>query len=167
MSRKNPICIVGIANPVMKVSTRGRYAIRIMLDIAMNGKDGPVSFKDISARQDISVKYMEQIGSMLTRSGCLKSVRGSRGGYLLVGQPSDYTIGKILRITEGPLSSVACLEGDINTCPRKVDCITLPLWQKLNDAIDNVVDNITLQDLIDEDTRKHMISINSDIGSGI
>lgn len=167
MLRKNPICIVGYSDSVMKVSTRGRYAIRIMLDIAMNGKDGPVSFKDVSARQDISVKYMEQIGSMLTRAGCLKSVRGSRGGYCLVGKASDYTIGKILRITEGPLSSVACLEGDINTCPRKMECLTLPLWEKLNEAIDNVVDNMTLQDLIDCDTRRHMVNIESDIGSGI
>lgn len=141
----------------MKVSTRGRYAIRIMLDISMNGSDGPVSFKEVSLRQGISVKYMEQIGSMLTRAGFLRSVRGAHGGYCLVNKPSEYTVGDILRVTEGPLSPVSCLDDSDDPCARKSDCITYPLWEKLNAAIYNVVDNITLQDLIDEDTRKHMV----------
>lgn len=143
----------------MKVSTRGRYAIRIMLDISMNGGDGPVSFKEVSQRQDISVKYMEQIGSMLTRAGFLRSVRGAHGGYCLVNKPSEYSIGDILRVTEGPLSPVSCLEGGDGTCDRRNDCITYPLWEKLNAAIYEVVDNITLQDLIDEDIRRHMVQI--------
>lgn len=143
----------------MKVSTRGRYALRIMLDIAMNGGDGPVSFKDVSNRQDISFKYMEQIGALLTRAGLLRSVRGAQGGYYLVKAPSDTTIGSILKVTEGQLSPVACLEGEENTCPRSADCMTIPLWEKLNNAILDVLDNTTLQDLIDISKARHIIEI--------
>lgn len=143
----------------MKVSTRGRYALRIMLDIALNGGDGPVSFKDVSGRQDISFKYMEQIGALLTRAGLLRSVRGAQGGYYLVKDPSDTTIGSILRITEGQLSPVACLEGGENTCPRSADCMTIPLWEKLNNVILDVLDNTTLQDLIDISRACHLIKI--------
>ncbi len=146
----------------MKVSTRGRYAIRIMLDISMNGDGGPVSFKDVSQRQGISIKYMEQIGSMLTRAGFLNSVRGAHGGYSLANKPSEYTIGAILRVTEGPLVPVLCLEDEGNACARKSNCMTYPLWEKLNDAINEVVDNTTLQDLIDEDIRRHMVTIDTD-----
>lgn len=143
----------------MKVSTRGRYALRIMLDIAQNGGDGPVSFKDVSKRQDISFKYMEQIGAILTRAGLLKSVRGAQGGYYLVKDPCDTTIGSILRVTEGQLSPVACLEGGENTCPRSADCMTIVLWEKLNDAILDVLDNTTLQDLIDTSKSRHIVKI--------
>jgi Rrf2 family protein len=146
----------------MKVSTRGRYAIRIMLDISMNGDGGPVSFKDVSQRQGISIKYMEQIGSMLTRAGFLNSVRGAHGGYSLANKPSEYTIGSILRVTEGPLVPVLCLEDEGNACARKSDCMTYSLWEKLNNAINEVVDNTTLQDLIDDDVRRHMVTIDSD-----
>ena len=146
----------------MKVSTRGRYAIRIMLDISMNGDGGPVSFKDVSQRQGISIKYMEQIGSMLTRAGFLNSVRGAHGGYSLANKPSEYTIGAILRVTEGPLVPVLCLEDEGNACARTSNCMTYPLWEKLNDAINEVVDNTTLQDLIDEDIRRHMVTIDTD-----
>ncbi len=143
----------------MKISTRGRYALRIMLDIAVNANDSPVSFKDVSARQDISLKYMEQIGALLTRAGLLRSVRGAQGGYYLAKKPSETTIGSILRITEGQLSPVACLETGENTCPRSADCMTIPLWEKLNDAILGVIDNMTLQDLIDISRERHIISI--------
>lgn len=143
----------------MKVSTRGRYALRIMLDIAVNGGDAPVSFKDVSNRQEISFKYMEQIGALLTRAGLLKSVRGAQGGYYLVHKPSETTIGSILRVTEGQLSPVACLEKGENTCPRSADCMTIPLWEKLNNAILDVLDNTTLQDLIDISRARHLITI--------
>ena len=146
----------------MKISTRGRYALRIMLDIALNGGDSPVSFKDVSQRQDISFKYMEQIGALLTRSGLLRSVRGAQGGYFLVKPPADTTIGSILRVTEGQLSPVACLEGGENTCPRSADCMTIPLWEKLNDAILDVIDNMTLQDLIEISRARHIITIDGD-----
>lgn len=143
----------------MKVSTRGRYAIRIMLDISMNTDGGPVSFKEVSQRQDISIKYMEQIGSMLTRAGFLRSVRGAHGGYCLVNAPCEYTIGEILRVTEGPLSPVSCIKEGESSCSRIADCMTYPLWEKLDKAINDVVDNITLQDLIDDDARRHLVCI--------
>ena len=144
----------------MKISTRGRYALRIMLDIAVNGGEGPVSFKDVSLRQGISVKYMEQIGSILTRAGFLRSVRGAQGGYYIVGKPSDYSVGDILRATEGQLNLTPCTEGD-SSCDKMADCITFPLWDNLNKAILNVVDNTTLQDLIDEHMKKKLIRIDN------
>ena len=146
----------------MKISTRGRYALRIMLDIATHDGETPVSFKDVSARQGISVKYMEQIGSMLTRAGFLKGVRGAQGGYHLVGMPSDYTVGDILRVTEGPFNIVPCMEGDSN-CEMAGNCMTYPFWVKLNEAIINVVDGTTLQDLLDDYTCNGLITI----GAGI
>lgn len=146
----------------MKISTRGRYALRIMLDIALTGGDSPVSFKDISNRQDISFKYMEQIGALLTRSGLLRSVRGAQGGYLLVRSPAETTIGMVLRVTEGQLSPVECLASGENTCPRSADCITIPLWERLNDAILNVIDTMTLQDLIDISKERHIITIDGE-----
>lgn len=145
----------------MKVSTRGRYALRIMLDISMHSSEGPVSFKDVSQRQDISFKYMEQIGALLTRAGFLKSVRGAQGGYYLVGTPSDYTVGKVLRVTEGQLSPVSCVEEGVDDCPRSADCLTLPLWEKLNGAILDVIDNMTLQDLIDIGKKRRIIHIDN------
>lgn len=142
----------------MKISTRGRYALRIMLDIAVNGGDGPVSFRDVSQRQGISVKYMEQIGSILTRAGFLRSVRGAQGGYYLVGKPSVITVGDILRVTEGQFHLTPCTEAD-SACDRTPDCMTYPLWNELNRAILNVVDNTTLQDLIDENARRRIITV--------
>ncbi len=133
----------------MKVSTKGRYALRIMLDIAMNGNDGPVSFRDVSERQRISVKYMEQIGAILVRAGFLKSVRGAQGGYNLIGEPSEYTVGKVLRTTEGQLCPVPCLMAGGDGCQMCNRCLTMPFWKKLNDAILDIIDNTTLQDLID------------------
>ena len=146
----------------MKISTRGRYALRIMLDIAIHDDENPVSFKDVSARQGISVKYMEQIGSMLTRAGFLKGVRGSQGGYHLVKKASEYTIGDILRVTEGPLNITPCME-EGGSCDMTGNCLTYPFWAKLNDAITEVVDGTTLQDLIDDYNRNEIISI----GAGI
>ncbi len=146
----------------MKISTKGRYALRIMLDIALHDGDVPVSFKDVSARQDISVKYMEQIGSMLTRAGFLRGVRGSQGGYHLVGKPSDYTVGDVLRVTEGPLGIAPCMDDSVG-CAMLGNCMTYPFWAKLNKAIADVVDGTTLQDLIDDYNHNGLISI----GAGI
>lgn len=138
----------------MKISTKGRYALRLMLDLALNADAQPVRVKDISARQEISDKYLEQIISVLTKGGYVISARGPQGGYKLAKEPKDYTVGSILRLIEGKLCPVACLETDENTCERKENCITLPLWEKLDEAINNVVDNVTLQDLIDWDKEK-------------
>ena len=133
----------------MKVSTKGRYALRLMLDLAIHGKVDLVRIRDISERQDISDKYLEQIVSTLNKAGFVKSIRGPQGGYRLTREPEQYTVGMILRLTEGSLAPVACLEDDVNQCGRQGDCVTLLLWQKLDDAIKGVVDNVTLADLVD------------------
>lgn len=133
----------------MKISTKGRYALRLMLDLALNEKEEPIRVKDIAGRQEISDKYLEQIISVLTKAGFVKSMRGPQGGYRLVRNPGEYTVGSILRLTEGNLSPVACLDDEVNLCERKDECMTLPLWEKLDEAIKSVIDHVTLQDLID------------------
>lgn len=132
----------------MKISTKGRYALRIMLDLAVAGNEEPVRVKDIAKRQDISVKYMEQIITVLSKAGYLRSSRGPQGGYRLAKPPKDYTVGMILRLTEGSLSPVACLEHEPNTCPRQDSCVTLRIWKELDDAIRNVIDRYTLEDML-------------------
>ena len=121
-----------------------------MLDIALNEKNGnPVRIKDIAHRQELSGKYLEQIISVLNKAGFVKSIRGPQGGYLLTKQPSEYTVGMILRLTEGSLSPVSCLDDENNICERLDECATIVLWRKLNDAISGVVDTVTLEDLIE------------------
>lgn len=133
----------------MKISTKGRYALRLMLDIAMNSGDKPVSIKDIASRQKISDKYLEQIISVLNGAGFVRSVRGPQGGYLLKMSPDEYTVGMILRLTEGSLAPVMCVEDDGDKlCDRKNGCVTYRIWDKMNTAINDVVDNITLSDLM-------------------
>lgn len=135
----------------MKVSTRGRYALRLMLDLAMNDNNTEqyVTIKSISERQEISGKYLEQIISVLSRAGYVKSIRGSQGGYKLAHPAEEYTVGMILRLIEGNLSPVACMEDDPIQCPRCENCSTLELvWKPLDEAISNVIDNITLEDLV-------------------
>ena len=133
----------------MKISTKGRYALRLMIDIAMHNEAGPVRIKDISSRQGISDKYLEQIISGLHKAGYVRSLRGPQGGYLLVKKPKEYTVGMILRLTEGSLAPVSCLDYEENDCERQSSCATLILWTRLNDAIKSVVDNVTLADLVE------------------
>ena len=133
----------------MKISTKGRYALRLMLDIAQHGGGSPVRIKDIAARQGISVKYLEQIVSILVKAGYVKSIRGPQGGYRLMKAPKEYTAGMILRLTEGSLAPVECLEGNDNTCERAETCVTLRLWKELDQAVREVVDQYTLEDLMD------------------
>ncbi len=135
----------------MKISTKGRYALRTMLELAKNQENKPLSVKEISARQDISDKYLEQIIAVLNKAGYVKSVRGPQGGYMLVKAPKDYTVGMILRLTEGSLAPVECLEYEKNTCKRKDICVTVKVWEKIDSAVKNVVDNITLEDLLQWD----------------
>lgn len=132
----------------MKISTKGRYALRLMLDMALHNNGDLVRIKDVAARQDISDKYLEQIISALNKAGYVKSVRGPQGGYRLTKDPEQYTVGMILRITEGSLAPVACLEGDMNECTRNSGCATLLLWKKLDEAIKGVVDTVTIADLV-------------------
>lgn len=133
----------------MKISTKGRYALRLMLDLALHEENRYISLKEISARQEVSVKYLEQIIGNLCKSGLVQSTRGAQGGYRLTRPAREYTIGSILRVTEGNLSPVACLDQEPNQCPRREDCITLGFWKGLAQVIDEYVDGVSLQDLID------------------
>ena len=133
----------------MKISTKGRYALRLMIDVAQHDENGNVSIKDISARQEISIKYLEQIVSTLCKIGYLKSTRGAQGGYRLTKNPAEYTIGDILRVTEGPLSPIACLDDEPNQCPRCEECVTLDFWKGLYKVINEYVDRVTLADLLE------------------
>lgn len=133
----------------MKISTKGRYAIRLLLDIAMNDEVEPVRLKDTAERQNISMKYLEQIISSLVKGGFVKSIRGPQGGYRLMKQPKEYTVGMILRQVEGSMAPVACLDDEINICERQADCVSLRIWNELNDAIHSVLEKYTLADLID------------------
>ncbi len=132
------------------ISTRGRYALRLMLDLAQHSSDDFVPLKDIAERQGISKKYLEQIIPTLSRAGFLQTNRGFQGGYKLAKNPDKYTVGDILRETEGGLAPVACLNNETIQCPRAAECLTLPLWKGLQDTINNYLDSVTLQDLIDK-----------------
>ncbi|MBQ7159447.1 MAG: Rrf2 family transcriptional regulator [Treponema sp.] len=136
----------------MKISTRGRYALRFMIDLAQHDNGSYVALKDVSARQNISIKYLEQITSLLSKFGLLLSVRGPQGGYKLAKQAREYSIAEILRITEGSLAPVSCLETPVNTCPRKETCQTIRLWEGLDKAINDYLSSVTLQDLTDDNT---------------
>ena len=133
----------------MMISTRGRYALRMMVDLAEHEGEGFVALKEIALRQNISKKYLEQIIPILNHAGLLQTVRGHQGGYRLAKSPSAYTVGEILRATEGSTAPVACLEGEVNACPRKGFCKTLPIWQGLQNVIDNYLDGITLAEFAD------------------
>lgn len=132
----------------MKVSTKGRYALRTMLDLALYDEGRLIPLREISKRQGITIKYLEQVMNLLSKAGYVRSVRGAGGGYRLAKQPSEYTIGDILRVAEGSLAPVSCLEDVINQCPRNMGCMTLKFWEGLAEAIDNYVDGITLEDLM-------------------
>ena len=140
----------------MKISTKGRYALRLMLDLAQHGEyEQYISIKKIAGRQDISEKYLEQIVAQLSRAGYVKSVRGAQGGYRLAMAPADYTVGMILRLIEGNLSPVSCLEDNPNKCLRCNNCVTIDVWKEINDAVNGVIDNITLQDLVEKQIAKN------------
>lgn len=132
----------------MKISTKGRYALRLLLDLAINNTGEYITIKNIAKRQDISDKYLEQIITQLSRAGFVKSARGAFGGYMLAKPAEEYTVGDILRLMEGSLAPVPCLENSDTPCLRAAECVTLEVWQEIQQAINNVVDNITLADLV-------------------
>ena len=140
----------------MKISTKGRYALRMLIDLAEHQNDGFIALKDIAERQGISKKYLEQIIPVLNRSDVLNANRGYQGGYKLAKSPDKYTVGAILRLTEGSIAPVACLDHEPVDCPRREDCITLPLWKGLNKVITDYLDRVTLQDLLDN--QKDMVA---------
>ena len=121
-----------------------------MLDLAVNNTGENISIKTIAERNGISTKYLEQIISMLNRAGYVKSERGSSGGYRLSKNAEDYTVGMILRLTEGSLAPTDCVNSNKNNCPKYHECATVGIWEKINNAINDVIDNITLADLVDE-----------------
>jgi len=132
----------------MIISTRGRYALRVMIDLAQQDPDSYTPLKEIAARQEISEKYLENIIKTLVTQGFISGLRGKGGGYRLTQSPEKYTVASILNLTEGSLAPVACLEDNVNQCARAPECATLFVWQKLYDAITDVVDNITIEDII-------------------
>ncbi len=138
----------------MKISTKGRYALRVLIDLAENGGEGPVSLSAISVRQGISKKYLEQIIPLLNSAGMLQTNRGARGGYRLSKTPADYTVGEILRVTEGNIAPVSCLEGADNPCERNGACDVLYIWQGLYEVMENYLDRISIQDILDRKRRK-------------
>lgn len=129
------------------ISTRGRYALRVMIDIAENSGGRFLPLIEIAKRQAISEKYLESILVLLTRGKLLEGLRGKGGGYRLTRRPEDYTVGSILRVTEGSLAPVACLKEEGKPCERQNFCKTLPLWQGLNELINGYLDGVTLADL--------------------
>lgn len=134
----------------MKISTKGRYALRMLIDLAEHRNCGFVALKDIAERQNISKKYLEQIIPIFNKSDILKTTRGSQGGYMLSKAPDKCTVGEILRLTEGSLAPVECLTHSPNECERSAECPSLPVWQGLYRVINEYLDGITLQDIIDE-----------------
>ena len=131
----------------MKISTKGRYALRVMIDLATNSNGKYVSVRDIAIRQDISKKYLEQIMTLLSKAKLIETIRGNTGGYKLAKEPKEYTIGDILRATEGDLAPLDCLVND-NSCSRKENCKTYSFWAGLDNVINEYIDSKTLEDLI-------------------
>ena len=138
----------------MKISTKGRYAVRLMYDLAVHHTGDWVALKDVSRRQGISVKYLEQIVRHLSICGYLKSLRGPHGGYQLAKEPADYTIYEILQITEGSLQPVACLDDEINQCGRYHECPTIGIWEGLGQVIREYLSQITLEDIVERAKEK-------------
>ena len=134
----------------MKISTKGRYALRIMINLARHDEGSYIRLKDIAERQNITLKYMEQIMPLLTKAGYVRSYRGNNGGYMLARKPEEYTVGDILRTTEGSMAPIACIEDQPNRCPRCEECTTLPFWEGLWKVINEYTDRYTLADLMED-----------------
>ena len=133
----------------MKISAKGRYAVRVMVDLAVHNEEGYQNVKQIAQRQGISEKYLEHIVSTLSKSGLVKSMRGSHGGYMLTGAPQNYTVRQILNAVEGNISPVDCVGSTGVQCDRRGTCVSVRIWQKLYDAMNDVLEGIALSDLID------------------
>lgn len=133
------------------ISTRGRYALRVMIDLAENQSDGYIPMKEVAERQEISLKYIEKIMPVLARNKLVEGLHGKGGGYRLVRKPEEYKVGEILRLTEGDLAPVACLRCGAKPCHRAPGCRTLPMWKRFHDIINDYFDNITIADLMKKD----------------
>lgn len=137
-------------NVVMKISTKGRYALRLLVDLADNQGEGFVSLKDVAKRQDISKKYLEQIVPLLTSGGILRANKGYLGGYRLAREAENVTVAEVLRVTEGGLAPVVCLEAEENYCARRAFCSTLPLWTGLKKVVNDYLQSVTIRDLSEQ-----------------
>ena len=133
----------------MKISTKGRYALRTMIDLAQHGSEGLVTLKDVAARQELSQKYLEQIVTQMSKAGLVKGVRGPQGGYRLARDPKDYSVGEILRLVEGSLAPVECLETEENTCDKCASCATVDMWAGLYKVVNDYLEGVTLQDMVE------------------
>lgn len=135
----------------MRLSTKGRYGVKAMFDLALSYGEGPIALNSIAERQNISVHYLEQLFASLRKAGLVKSVRGAQGGYTLAEKPQEITVGDIIRTLEGPLAPAECvIDDESNECDRADCCVTRVIWEKIRDSINEVVDSITLQDMIDD-----------------
>ncbi len=134
----------------MRISTKGRYALRMLVYLAASQTDDYISLKEIAGAQGISKKYLEQIVPLLSKAGILRTNRGNKGGYRLAGKPSECTVGEILRATEGSLAPVSCLEFEVNECEKAASCATLPVWKGLYRVINEYLDSVSLQDLLNQ-----------------
>ncbi len=138
----------------MKISTKGRYALRMLVDLAEHKEAGFIPLKEIAVRQNISKQYLEQIVSLLNTSDILKTNRGKQGGYSLGKPPSQITVGQILRITEGSLAPIACLEDKVNQCERAATCKTLSVWDGLYKVVTDYLDNVTIETILEQNDHK-------------
>lgn len=132
----------------MLISTRGRYALRVMIDLAEHSDGGYIPMKDVAERQELSLKYIERILPVLSKNAFVEGVHGKGGGYRLAREPKDYKIGDILRLAEGDLAPVACLGCDTKPCERAGECRTLPMWTEVHKMVNDYFDGITLADLM-------------------
>ena len=142
----------------MLISTRGRYALRVLLDLAENQDKGYIAMKKVAERQELSLKYIKRIMPVLSKNHYVEGVQGKGGGYRLVKNPKEYRIGDILRLTEGTLAPVACLECNSKTCQREKTCKTLPMWREFYQIINDYFDNITLADLMNGEKHRYNLS---------
>ena len=131
----------------VKITSRGRYALKVVIDIAEQNTNDYIKLNDVALRHNISEKYLESIIASLTKAGLLIGVRGKGGGYKLAKKPEEYTVGSILKVTEGSLAPVNCMDGGVNTCESACDCKTLPLWKGLDKVIDEYLESVTIADL--------------------
>lgn len=134
---------------MMMVSTKGRYALRVIIDLAENGSEGYTPMKNVAERQGISLKYLERILPLLVSAGLVEGVHGKGGGYKLSRKPAKITVGEVLRAAEGDIAPVACLECNADICSRQDTCRTLPMWVKLDEMINNYLDSVTIKDLME------------------
>ncbi len=143
----------------MLISTRGRYALRVMIDLAEHKDEDYIPMKEVAQRQEISLKYLERILPALSKNGLVEGVHGKGGGYRLTKEPKEYRIGDILRLAEGDLAPVACLECDAKPCPRAEGCRTLPMWTKFYQLVNEYFDGITIEDLLNSGEDANNLSL--------